>query len=222
MRKPDYTRDALILFGRLPEPGRVKTRLSPPLSPAQCLAVHEWLLRHALKRLAPLPVARLWQWAGRTDAGHETLLRQARRMGWRLAPQASGDLGARMRHALESALRRYRRVVLVGSDCPGLSPKYIEQALAALDRTPLVLGPAIDGGYVLIGMTRRGLAARGIFEDMPWGTPEVLPLTLSRARLAGLAPARLPPLADVDHDTDLPGSGVPGRLWRQAQPACEG
>jgi len=208
-----YSADAVLLLARLPEPGRVKTRLSPRLSPQGCAAVHGWLLQDALVRLQDLPVARRWLWCGDPAAG-QALLHSAARRGWALQRQADGDLGARMYHALRLALQRHERVVLIGSDCPGLDTQRIHQALALLRSYPLVFNPAHDGGYILIGMTRKALGARGLFADMPWGSERVLRESLLRARRAGLPVGLLPPLADIDRPEDLPGSSVPERIWR--------
>ncbi len=114
--------------------------------------------------------------------------------------QQGGDLGARMLFALNHGLARYPRVLLVGSDCPELDADYLGRAAAALLQHELVLGPARDGGYVLLG-ARRPVAP--LFADMPWGSDRVLELTLQRARAMGLATALLEPLNDVDRPADL-------------------
>ncbi len=215
MRGPQYNAQALILLARLPEPGRVKTRLSPPLDPDRCLAVHRWLLHERLTTLPVVAAARYWFWTGPAGGEGRAWLAWAERRGWQGLRQVEGDLGVRMGAALRWALLHHERVVLVGSDCPGLTPARIEEALGLLHRWPLVLNPATDGGYVLIGMTRRALGARGLFENMPWGSDRVLRETLLRARRAGLPVALLPPLSDIDRAEDLPGAGVPEALWRR-------
>ena len=210
-----YSAQALVLLARLPEAGRVKTRLSPPLAPAQCLAVHRWLLHERLATLPDVAAACYWFWTGSAGGEGRAWLARAERRGWRGLRQVEGDLGVRMGAALRWALLHHERVVLVGSDCPGLTPARIGEALALLRRWPLVLNPAMDGGYVLIGMTRRALGARALFSDMPWGGDQVLRETLLRARRAGIPVALLPPLSDIDRAEDLPGSGVPEALWRR-------
>jgi len=210
-----YNAPALLLLARLPEPGKVKTRLAPSLDAAQCMAVHHWLLQERLHTLRAVPARRYWWWTGQADAASRALLSSAHRCGWHLARQPEGDLGQRMHRALATALLRHPQVVLVGSDCLGLTPARIGEALALLRQWPLVLNPATDGGYALIGMTRRALGARALFSDMPWGGDQVLRETLLRARRAGLPVALLPPLSDIDRAEDLPGSGVPEALWRR-------
>src|SRR5438046_5315143 len=106
-----------------------------------------------------------------------------RRHGAGLHAQGEGDLGARMRRAFESALARAARAILVGSDIPALSARYLRDADRALRRgDDAVIGPAEDGGYALIGLTR---CDPELFRDIPWGGPEVLVQT--RRRLAGLS-----------------------------------
>jgi hypothetical protein len=102
--------------------------------------------------------------------------------------------------ALEQGLKTAKSVVLVGSDCPVLDRAYLLQAFEALERADLVLGPAEDGGYVLIGA--RGLA-RSLFDGVRWGSGEVLSQTLANAEQAGMRTALLEELYDVDEPDDL-------------------
>ena len=118
----------------------------------------------------------------------------------RLLPQRGDDLGARMHNALASALARAERVVLVGSDCPAIDREYLVEALDALERVPVVLGPALDGGYVLIG-TRE--IDPGIFRGVAWGTGKVLAQTVERLRQLGWRWKELRALADIDRPEDL-------------------
>ena len=94
-----------------------------------------------------------------------------------------------------------RRVVLIGSDCPGISEKVLNTAFSHLHYYDLVLGPAIDGGYYLIGLTE---PVPELFRDVPWGTSEVLAITLIRAARLGLRTILLEPLTDIDRPADLP------------------
>ena len=106
-----------------------------------------------------------------------------------------------MRHAMDEGLTRYRKLVFIGADCPALDQAYLRQALALLAAGhPVVLGPADDGGYVLLGL---GTAAPGLFGDIDWGTGLVLGQTLQRVQAAGLTPGLLPSLKDIDRPEDL-------------------
>ncbi|HEV2146923.1 MAG TPA: TIGR04282 family arsenosugar biosynthesis glycosyltransferase, partial [Longimicrobiaceae bacterium] len=122
-------------------------------------------------------------------------------------PQREGGLGERMRGAFEEAFAAgYRRVVIVGSDLPGLSAGLLRRAFALLDAHEAVLGPARDGGYYLLGLRR---PVPELFEGIAWSTGEVFAATVARLRQARIEPALLETLADVDEVEDLP----PG--WRE-------
>jgi rSAM/selenodomain-associated transferase 2/rSAM/selenodomain-associated transferase 1 len=116
-------------------------------------------------------------------------------------PQGAGDLGARMERAFDSAFRKGAgSVVLIGTDVPGITSDILQSSLRALCAKDIVLGPAIDGGYYLIGMRA---PFSGIFESVDWGTGSVYEQTRDRIRRLGLTCADLPPLQDVDRPEDL-------------------
>lgn len=98
------------------------------------------------------------------------------------------------------------RAIVIGSDCPGITTDYLKEALSALDDHDLVIGPALDGGYTLLGM--RTLEP-SLFRDMEWSTERVLPDTLARAEAAGLSVCQLAPLSDVDYLEDWQHYGWP-------------
>jgi rSAM/selenodomain-associated transferase 1 len=121
--------------------------------------------------------------------------------GIRYRDQGAGDLGARMLRAFRERLAgEGSRAVIIGTDCPSLDAATIASAFAALEDHDLVVGPALDGGYYLVGLQAPQPV---LFRDMPWGTARVLSETLERAAAAGLSVARLQPLADVDRPEDL-------------------
>jgi rSAM/selenodomain-associated transferase 1 len=213
----------LIVFGRYPRVGKTKTRLIPALGPVGAAALQ--------KRLAEKTVATARQTAIRIgarlvfchDGGREQQLRQW--LGGRpihFRPQATGDLGRRMHLAMQCAFDGgARRVVLVGTDIPGLTAAILEQAFAALDEKDLVIGPSIDGGYWLVGMTR----PENIFDGITWSRPDVLENTLTLARRKGMTPGLLDPLTDLDTPADLaremgPGQS-PGTLPVSGHPGAE-
>ena len=114
--------------------------------------------------------------------------------------QAEGDLGARMEHAFQKCFARgHDRVLIIGSDCPGVTTAYLRRAYAALEQTDVVVGPAADGGYTLLGM--RELLSP-LFRDMTWSTASVLPETLARVAAQGRSVTQLATLIDVDHIED--------------------
>ncbi|MEW6218991.1 MAG: TIGR04282 family arsenosugar biosynthesis glycosyltransferase, partial [Thermodesulfobacteriota bacterium] len=116
-------------------------------------------------------------------------------------PQGWGGLGRRMQRAFAEAWREgMHRVVLFGSDCPGLAPRHLLAACQALAGRDVVLGPARDGGYYLVGL---GRPVTGLFRGMPWGQPSVLARTRQRICDQGLTLALLEELADIDRPADL-------------------
>ena len=193
---------SVVLFTRLPKPGRAKTRLIPALGADGAAALQ--------RQMTGLAVARAWAFCtaapGRRlvvafDGGSEREMR-----AW-LGPltyvsQGEGDLGARMQRAACGEFQRgARAVMIIGADCPRLGIPFLESAEQALENSDLVLGPASDGGYYLVGMRR---VVEAIFTGIPWGTGEVLHRSVHRALQAGIEPALLELLPDVDESPDLP------------------
>ena len=190
-------------FARRPRLGAVKTRLQPALSAEQACAVHcELMLATARALLATRRGAvELWL----DDVAPHPAIDACLAAGVaRVQRQRGADLGARMLGALRDGLRQAPRVVLVGSDCPGLDPGYLAAAIDAIDTADVVLGPAEDGGFVLVGCRRT--AAR-MFTGVRWGRETVLDECRKRLTDAGLSTALLPPRYDIDRPEDL-------RRWR--------
>lgn len=190
----------VIVFARAPRPGRVKSRLVSALGAAGAARLHARLTARAVAtaRAARCGAVELHC---APHAGHPLFRSLARRQGIRLRKQAGDDLGARMHAALEGALLRADAAVLIGSDCPALRAADIRAAVAALRAgADVVLAPAEDGGYPLIGLRR---ASTALFEGMPWGGPRVLSETRARAARLGWSVALLRTLWDVDRPRDL-------------------
>jgi rSAM/selenodomain-associated transferase 1 len=186
----------ILLFSRLPRIGKVKTRLIPALGAEGACKLHEQLLQQKLQLLQQqtLCAAELW-----LDTEGEHPLVDATSLPVYL--QQGQDLGERLRHATEAALQRYQQVLIIGTDCPALDETYLAQALAALKYgMQVVLGPALDGGYVLVGLADKFLQ---LYSDISWGTDQVLEQTLLKVRDAGLSYALLEPLQDIDRPADL-------------------
>jgi len=194
-------RDRLVVLAKAPIYGYVKTRLAAVLGPDAALAIY--------RRLA----ARVFiEVAAAADHGLDTEARvspdasAADARAWvppriRVRVQGSGDLGERLRRAFDEAFAEgAERVVVIGTDCPGFTRRHAADALAGLAHADLVLGPATDGGYWLLGA--RG-ATPDVFEGVPWSTPGVLQATRDRAQAAGLRVFELETLADVDTVEDL-------------------
>ena len=189
----------LLQFSREPVPGQVKTRMIPALGEEGACQLHGELTACTCRMLLDSQLAPV-ELAVAGDCDH-SLFRQLQASGvsavW---PQQGADLGLRMRHALEASLERFHKVVLVGSDCPQLDVDYLAAAFAALERVPVVLGPAEDGGYVLLGVTQ---VRAQWFEGVSWGSEQVLEQTELRLRESGSAWERLPVRADIDRPEDF-------------------
>ena len=191
----------LLVFAKAPVEGEVKTRLAATLGARRATAVYRELLEATLDcatvaRDAGI-VARVELWCAPTvDA--PVLRALAERCGASLHEQRGRDLGERMGSAIAQALRASPAVLLVGTDCPVLTPALLAHATALLATHDAVVGPAEDGGYVLVG-ARRPLP----FADVRWSTPHARADTLAGFARAGLRCAELPLLWDVDDDTDL-------------------
>lgn len=189
----------LVVFARAPRPGTVKSRLAIALGDAWACAAYTTLARHVLGRLAEIRPGELRHTPD--DAGPELAGWLPR--GWQPAPQGSGDLGARMaRTFAEHFQLGAARVVIVGSDCPDMTPADIRDAGRALAEHDLVLGPAADGGYWLIGLRTGATGWETLLREMPWGTDCVLAETRRRAAAGGLRAASLRTLRDVDEPAD--------------------
>lgn len=189
---------AVAITCKTPTIGLSKTRLSPPLRPAECAALSACFIRDVSETIATLSDdGDVACYALYTPRGSEAALRQLLPERFRLIPQRDGELGVRLLHAITGLLQAgHAGAILVNSDSPTLPPGILRQAAdAARSGDNVVLGPAIDGGYTLIGMSKPH--AR-LFEDIPWSTPEVYRLTLARAREIGLRVCATPPWYDVD------------------------
>lgn len=184
-------------LARSPRPGAVKTRMLPELSADRAARLHAAMVAYICRRLCRFGPTQLWV-AGEPES---LLFRQCRELG-ALGPfrQCDGDLGERMAHIATLALAAHDKVILVGSDAPGIDSDYLGRARAALDRVDVVFGPAVDGGYVLLGLKR---VLPELFTDIPWGTGKVLECSLGALEESGTDWLLLEPLPDIDRPEDL-------------------
>lgn len=200
--RPDF---ALVIFAKAPIAGQVKTRLCPPLTPDEAATLHGSFVLDTLERTKAalstyrLPAVRLLACA--PSSAHVFFRIMAERHGVLLLDQQGRDLGERMHRAFADCFARgFTKVVLVGTDVPSLPLTHYQQAFGVLDTHDLVLGPAQDGGYYLVGLTR---PAAELFNDVPWSSDRVLAATQDRADQAGLRTALLPVWRDIDTIDDL-------------------
>ncbi len=201
----------VIVFGKAPQAGRVKTRLAPLLGDAGAARLHARLLVRAVAtaRAAACGPVELHG----SPAGHGFLRHLAQRNGIRLAAQSRGDVGDRMFHAFRGALRRHRRVILIGSDCPSLVPGDLRRAARMLQSADAVIAPAEDGGYPLIGLRRVSAA---LFEGVEWSTAGVVGQTRARLTILGWRWRELRTVWDVDRPDDVARLHASGLLSRPA------
>jgi uncharacterized protein len=197
--------DRLLVFGRRPAAGRVKTRLSPPLPPDEAAAVYEACLRdvitHAARERASVEL-----WYAEDGQGDDAAAYFAREYPHvRREPQAAGDLGERMRSAFERSFADgATRVVIIGSDAPTVPESVYGAALDDLHEADAVIAPTVDGGYYLIGLAAAAWPrAERVFLGVPWSTERVFPITVERAAEAGLDLRVLPGWYDIDVAADL-------------------
>ena len=191
---------AVALMAKAPRAGAVKTRLCPPLMPREAAALARAFLRDAIAKVRLLQgVAPAVAYA--PESAREAFARLA--PGFALMPQRGTDLGARMRSTLAALLAAgHRAAVVMGTDTPTLPAAVLAEAVTrvAAEDVDLVVGPAEDGGYYLIGARADHPT---LFDDVAWSTGAVLATTLRRAAQAGLRSARLPAWFDVDTPDDL-------------------
>jgi rSAM/selenodomain-associated transferase 1 len=188
--------EQLIIFVKAPRLGEVKTRLAKTIGPEAARAAYCRLVDVLLGNLSNLDNVqlRVSPDQGRLEIGHWL------RGNWSVRPQGEGDLGLRMENAFAESFREgVRRVVVIGSDCPGVGTQDIERSWAKLASSDVVLGPALDGGYWLIGLNKPRPI---LFKDICWSTPHVLNETLDRARHNSLEVALLDERGDVDTEAD--------------------
>jgi len=191
--------ECLILFTRYPEPGTTKTRLVPVLGKEGAARLQRRMTERTAAAARALARARGAAVRVAFSGGDAARMRRWLGNSVTFAPQAGADLGERMLHALKEAFAAgHRRVVLAGTDCPELGTTVLADAFDALPGHDLVLGPACDGGYYLIGMKR---AIPALFTGIPWSTSAVFERT--RAAAEGLRVACTPALSDVDCPEDL-------------------
>ncbi|MGH9861799.1 MAG: TIGR04282 family arsenosugar biosynthesis glycosyltransferase [Candidatus Acidiferrales bacterium] len=198
---------ALVIFARLPQAGRVKTRLVPPLTREEALRLHIACLQSTARLAASRPAA-IDKWLYLTARSLSQAQRAARQLrlprALRVRAQRGRGLGGRLARAF-AELRRdgYARVVVMGSDSPALDAVRLVQAFHALRRREAVLGPARDGGFYLIGLSERAPNHGRLFAGIAWGTPQAGRQMRARLGQYGCRVSLLPAAYDVDTSADL-------------------
>jgi uncharacterized protein len=194
----------IVIFAKAPVPGRVKTRLIPALGPHGAARLAGEMLARTVAAALDAGVGPVEicadpgpddpAWAGRL-AGADL----------QLTGQGEGELGERLARAARRTIAGGEAVLLIGADCPGLDAPRLREAAAALARRDAVLHPALDGGYVLLGLRRFDPS---LFERIEWSSARVAAQTLDRLRALGWATWVGETLRDVDEPADLAAAGV--------------
>jgi hypothetical protein len=188
----------IIIFAKFPARGMAKTRLQPALGLEGASLMAKQLLLHSVEQalatgfsvelcVSPAPNNPCWQ-----------TLHLPESLQW--SSQANDDLGLRMLAASQQGLDKFKQVVLIGTDCPSLTPLRIQDAVQHLEQSDTVMIPASDGGYVLLGFKQ---AQAGLFSNIEWSTASVAAVTRQRIATLGWTLALLDPLHDIDEPADL-------------------
>lgn len=207
---------AIALFCKAPIIGQTKTRLSPPLTPEECAALSACFIRDVAATIQSLADdGNVTAYAAYTPAGSKAALRSLLPAGFRLMAQGEGDLGARMLASISGLLAAgHAGAILIGADMPTLPTSILRSAVQAVRSGDcLVLSPAFDGGYTLIGLSR---PHAGLFSDIPWSTGAVYRVTLERAHEHGLPVVNIPGWYDVDDAASLQMLADELSGWRPA------
>lgn len=191
------TTATLCIFARAPVHGRVKSRLAAEIGADAALAAHVELVEDTLARVADVDGVQSELWLD--DIDHPVARAWAERWHLPLRRQASGDLGARMHRAIACCVEAGALGIVIGTDCPAIDAGYVRQAVAALAVHDVVLAPAADGGYGLVGAR---CPVPAIFQQIAWGTGSVLTGTLAAAAAARHSVALLGEIEDVDTAAD--------------------
>ena len=190
----------ILQFAKAPINGEVKTRLIPTIGAEAANQLHQSLIECTLRNLTAQHQAPVELWVSKQPE-HTFFQALSSRYNVSMNQQQGDTLGDRMGHAMQQTLDTADAVIIVGSDCPAVDAGYLEQALKVLaEGQDLVLGPADDGGYVLIGARRFDPQ---LMQDIDWGTERVLRQTRERVAELGWTCHELPMLWDVDRPEDL-------------------
>ena len=193
-------RSCILFFVKFPEPGRVKTRLTPPLTPREAADLYRCMVLDHLDTLDALDIPAMVCFTPATS--------RERFIDWlgedrTYLPQEGGDLGERMRNAFQEAWGKgYRRAVLIGSDIPHLPVESLREAMNVLDSNGVTIGPTHDGGYYLIGFRRETFLPE-VFEGIRWSSGTEYRETVTCLLEHDLSISTLAELADIDDIYDL-------------------
>lgn len=198
-------KQALVVMVKNPVIGQVKTRLAATTGDDKALKIYQHLLKHTAETTLQVEVVRYVFYSNvieRNDLFEDNHFKKY--------VQCGGDLGERMEYGFSIPFKNeYKQVVMIGADCPDITPDIILQAFKALETSDFVIGPASDGGYYLLGMKKW---ERWIFHDQPWSSPELLESTRKAIAARQLTLTELTTLTDIDTEEDFVNSQLSGLL----------
>ncbi len=193
---------AIAVLTRYPRPGRCKTRLIPLMGKRGASMLHKALAEHTISRLKTYVIGHPADLIIFYSGAYEAEARKWLGEDIVYAAQPPGDLGAKIAYAFEMTFQiGYGRTLVLGTDCPDMDLKILDDAFSALESKDMVLGPAEDGGYYLVGL--KHACSKELFEGIPWGSAQVLETTVERAKSLKLHLEMLPLLPDLDRPDDL-------------------
>jgi hypothetical protein len=196
MTKTDIS---LNVFAKTPIPGSAKTRLIPALGAEDAAELHARLVHHTLQNAIAANIGPVTLWCA-PDSQHPFFAECIKKYGVTVQTQQGDDLGQRMAHALQNSLHTCKHALLIGTDCPWLSPHILQTAASLVEQGSPLFIPAEDGGYVLVGATD---CVPPIFDQVHWGSDKVMQQTRMHLRQHGLNWREMPSMADIDRPADL-------------------
>lgn len=198
---------AIIVFAKAPVAGYAKTRLAGTIGSEAAARLAARMLHETLRQAVAADIGPVELCCAPNDTHAEFRLAR-KRYGVVLTQQGEGDLGVRMRNALERAFRLHQHALLIGTDSPQIDPDRLRGAAHLLQSRQAVFIPTTDGGYFLVGLSRM---IPELFTDIAWSTPQVMRQTQERLEKVGIAYGMLPSLSDIDEPKDL--HLVPQSWW---------
>ena len=189
----------LIIFSKAPDPGLVKTRLIPALGQHKATQLYRYMLEQTVLMAHSLEGIDCELHCS-PDTQHPFFTQLAEKYPFKRVSQQGANLGDKMAFALQQTLKNSQQCVIIGCDCPAIDSAYIKLAFERLSSTDVVIGPASDGGYVLIGSN---ISHSKIFNNINWSTAQVLHQTIKNLDLLRLNYHKLGTLSDIDTMDDL-------------------
>ena len=229
-KPPQKSRVRVLIFAKAPQLGQVKTRLAKGIGASLALELYKAFVLKTLEAVeaSGLQATLVMTPAERLGAFQQWLspLFKGLPLDWRV--QSEGDLGQRLQTAFLDAMASHPNpsLLVIGTDCPDLTATTLAHAEEALATHEAVLGPSLDGGYTLLGLSPEGLATLRakhfpIFQAMPWSTDQVAQLTLEKLEACRLSVAQLPALQDIDTLEDLEANPKALALYKQVRQEAE-